>query len=126
MSDTHCDVSLGEYDADDEGTFYSESTVTARKAHVCRECREVIVPGQQYLRVAGKWDGDVCAYKFCLPCWEIMGEFSERGRTFGITWDTFRDEWHDGANLQGCLNRLTTAAAKALMLRQWQRWKKLA
>ncbi len=38
--------------------FYSEKQVTARRAHKCCECRKTIEPGDRYVRVAGKWDGE--------------------------------------------------------------------
>lgn len=124
MSETFCDVSLDDYDGD-EAAFYNEAYVKARKAHVCHECREAIEKGQSYHRVTGKWDGDVCTYRFCRSCWEVMGEFSDGAKTFGVVWDTFINEWASGATLQGCLNRLESVAAKSLMTRQWRRWKKL-
>lgn len=119
-----CDVSLGEWDGD-EATFYNETEVVARKSHVCYECRSEIVKGQKYERVTGKWDGEISTYKFCAGCWEISGEFSERGRTFGIVWETFRDEWQHGANLQSCLNRVSTVVAKEKLLQQWLKFKGL-
>ena len=125
MSEAYCDVSLGDYDGD-SADFYREQHVTGRKSHQCWECREVIERGARHVVVSGKWDDEVRTYRFCLACWEVMGEFSEGSRTFGLTWETFRDEWHNGATLQGCLNRLTSVDAKALMTRQWQKWKGLA
>lgn len=123
MSD-YCEVSLGDYDGD-EAKFYTEKAVTARKPHQCNECRDAIERGHHYHRVTGKWDDEVRTYRFCEPCWEIMGEFSEVGRTFGVTWDTFAAEWSQGATLQGCLNRLTSVAAKQHMTRQWRKVKGL-
>ena len=124
MNDSHCDVSLGDYDGD-EATFYCEHEVTGRKAYRCHECREDIERGHRHQVVSGKWDGEVRTYRFCAPCWEVIGEFSEHGKTFGVVWDTFQGEWASGATLQGCLNRLTSVEAKQHMTRQWRRWKKL-
>jgi len=125
MSEAYCDVSLEEYDGD-SATFYDEQHVKARKPHVCYECHEDITAGAHYHRVVGKWDDEVRTYKFCEACWEVMGEFSSDGtRTFGITWDTFDSEWNDGATLQGCLNRLTSVAAKELMTRKYRKSKGL-
>jgi hypothetical protein len=125
MSEGYCDVSLGDYDGD-QATFYDEKVVTGRKPHKCNECRSDIPKGERHNVVTGKWDGEIKTYRFCAPCWEIMGEFSENGRTFGLTWETFRDEWAQGANLQGCLNRLTSVAAKQRMTEQWRKWKGIA
>lgn len=124
MSKSNCKVSLGNYDGD-EATFYNETEVTARKAHACYECRDVIEKGAHHHTVSGKWDGEIRRYRFCDSCWEVMGEFSENGRTFGVVWETFTSEWASGATLQGCLNRLSSAATKAHMMRQWKKWKKL-
>jgi hypothetical protein len=123
MSESYCDVSLGDYDGD-AATFYHEEQRKARKSHTCHECGASIAAGQTYRTVVGKWDGEVNRYSFCEPCWEIMGEFSENGRTFGVTWDTFADEWNNGATLQGCLNRLSSAAAKEHMRQQWLKLKR--
>lgn len=123
MSDGYCDVSLGDYDGDPAKVFHAH-TVTARKPHVCDECKGAIEPGQKYERVSGLWDRWQL-WRFCLPCSEIQQEFSERGRTFGILWDTLYEEWGEGATLQGCLNRVTSVAAKEHMRQQWLKWKRL-
>jgi hypothetical protein len=120
-----CDVSLGEWDGD-EAEFYNETTVTARKPHACHECRTEIAKGERHVRVSGKWDGELRTYRFCLACWEISGEFSERGRTFGIVWDEFQSQWGEGAHLQSCINRVATVAAKSKLREQWMKWKGLA
>ena len=124
MSETYCEISLGDYDGD-EASFYCEHEVTGRKPHTCHECRETIAKGDKHHVVSGKWDGEVRSYRFCAPCWEVMGEFSENGRTFGVTWETFDSEWSAGATLQGCLNRLSSVEAKQHMMRQWRKWKGL-
>jgi hypothetical protein len=41
-------------------------------------------------------------------------------------WEEFEQQWHDGANLQACLNRVSTVAAKAKLRAQWQKWKGIA
>lgn len=124
MADSYCEVSLGDY-AGDEAAFYQERFVKGRTPHQCHECLEDIAKGAHHHVVSGKWDGECRTYRFCEPCWEVMGEFSENGRTFGVTWDTFQLEWHAGATLQGCLNRLSSVAAKEHMARQWRKWKKI-
>lgn len=126
MSDSHCNVSLGGYDGDDEAAFYNEKRRRARKPYVCHECHEVIEKGQIHQVATGKWDGEIRSYRFCDPCWNVMGEFSENNwRTFGATWETFRNEWSAGATLQGCLNRLSSTEEKEHMHRQWLKWKRL-
>ena len=124
MTDGYCDVSLGDYDGD-SAECYQETHRKAAKSHACYECREAIVKGQQYHVVTGKWDGEFTTYRFCESCWEVMGEFSENGKTFGVVWEAFRDEWASGATLQGCLNRLSSMTAKEHMRQQWLKWKGL-
>src|SRR5687768_5642766 len=106
MSEGYCDVSLGDYDGD-TAQFYTEREVTARKDHQCYECCEPIRKGEKHQLVTGRWEGEFTTYRFCAPCWEITGEFSDGARTFGIAYDTFTDEWRNGATLQGCLNRVS-------------------
>ena len=124
MAEGFCEVSLGDYDGD-EAQFYSERFVAGRKAHRCHECREAIPAGARQMVVVGRWDGEFASYRFCAGCWEVICEFSEHGKTFSVVWEMFRDEWANGATLQGCLNRLTTVAAKEVMTRQWRQWKRI-
>lgn len=119
-----CNVSLGDYDGD-VATFYDERWITARKPHACYECRATITVGERYERVSGKWDGEVRSYYFCAACAGISAEFSENGRTFGVVWDAFEEQWSGGANLQACLNRVSSVAAKAKLREQWQKFKGL-
>lgn len=122
---SHCDVSLGDYYGD-EAKCYTERAVMARKVHQCYECREDIGRGTQHQIVSGCWEGEWRSYRFCAACWEILHEFSDGGAVcFGVTWDTFHDEWSNGATLQGCLNRLSGVEVKHHMTRQWRKWKGL-
>ena len=124
MSEHYCDVSLGEYDGND-AQLWRQREVVGRKLHRCYECGEDILVGVRHEVINGKWDGRFRLYRFCLACSEVQREFSESGRIFGNTWEVFKDEWNNGATLQGCLNRLTTSAAKALMTRQYRAFKRL-
>lgn len=117
MTDT-CEVSLGDYDGDAPKVFNSEE-VKARKAHQCFECKLSIPVGVLHERVTGLWESGWETYRFCLACSEIGREFSESGRSFGNLWEGMRENWHQGANLQACLNRLTTVAAKTKLRDEW-------
>jgi hypothetical protein len=123
MMEGTCDVSLGDYDGD-EAEFFDSRLVKARKAHSCYECDGEIAVGAQYERVSGKWDGELRTYHFCLPCAEIATEFSE-SRTFGFLWEGMEQNWHEGAHITACMNRLTTADAKRRLHDQWLKWKDL-
>jgi len=126
MTDGFCDVSIGGYDGD-VASVWNVKTVKARTPHVCDECGETIVPTQQYERASGLFDGEWSTWRICLPCCEVSAEFTESGgRVYGgAMWNELVDQWEQGAHLQACLNRLTTAAAKAMMRRRWMKWKRL-
>lgn len=119
-----CEVSLGEYDGDTPKVFESSFKV-ARKQHTCYECRDSIAEGQRHEVVTGLWGDRWETYRFCEPCSEASREFYDGARTFGALWNEMGNEWDEGAHVQACVNRLTTVAAKAHMLRQWRRWKGL-
>ena len=50
--------------------FYDQRIVKARKAHKCCELGCAIIPGDQYERFSGKWEGDFHCYSTCLACVE--------------------------------------------------------
>ena len=120
-----CGVTLNSYESWDCGGFYREQHVKhARKAHRCTECQKPIVQGDAYVRVSGKNEDDVWSHAVCEPCMALLKEFSDDGSwCFGEMWDTFRCEWHSGASLQGCMNRVSTVAAKAKLRDEWLAWK---
>lgn len=125
MSEGMCDFVIdSDYDGD-EASFFSEKWVTARKPHLCAECKLPIAKGEKYRRVAGKWEGDLDTFHFCASCEDIAHEFMDGARCFGILWDEMQSNWEAGAPLQACLNRLESAAAKAHMVTMWKRWKGL-
>lgn len=126
MNDTYCDVSFGEISEDvDQVAFCSTTDPVARKEHLCTECKDAILPGERYRRTAFKHEGTVATDRLCARCAEILPEF-EWHILGGDFWRHMEEQWDQGANVQGCINRLTTAAAKAHMLRRWQRWKGIA
>ena len=124
MSGT-CDVAIGgDYDGD-APTVYNERWVTARKVHTCYECGDPIPVGACHHVVTGLWEGQWETYRWCAACHEIVGEFSEGPRCFGVMWDEMKMNWDEGAHLQACLNRVTSVQAKQMMARQWRKWKGL-
>ena len=56
-------------------TVSNESVCTARKAHVCCECDEIITPKSQYSILKGLWDGEWKSYKTCNSCKDIADKF---------------------------------------------------
>jgi hypothetical protein len=55
----------------DAPSFYNCSIRKARKPHKCEECSGVIVVGERYEYVSGKWDGWVNDFKTCERCRDI-------------------------------------------------------
>lgn len=105
---------------DEPNDFYRETRQRARKTYVCGECKCTIAPGDTYLRVVGKSGGDMWTARLCAACDEIVHEFNPVTWTFGgQTWEDFEYAWEEGAPLQPCLNRLTSAAAKAKLRDMW-------
>ena len=54
--------------------FVRVSTPTARKQHLCCECRQPIEVGSQYVYTVGKWDGEIDTVKQCLSCSDLMNK----------------------------------------------------
>ncbi len=40
----------------------------ARKQHRCCECHGAIMPGEQYEKITGIWNGEPETYKTCAVC----------------------------------------------------------
>lgn len=123
MSDEgHCEVDFGDASDDAEPVeFYDEKMVTGRKVHQCSECDRTIAVGEPHQRKSYKFEGEFHCDRICDGCREVAGEFDLR-YVGGLLWESFWCEWDEGANLQGCLNRLTSVRAKTTMRDQWQRW----
>lgn len=54
---------------------FQEQARTARKQHVCCECRQLIMPGNKYQYASGVWEGKPDSFKTCLPCANIRDEY---------------------------------------------------
>lgn len=122
MSDGYCDVDFSDESADCEPVeFHNTTTPVARKEHVCDECSEPIHKGDKYQKTAYKFEGRLGVDRLCGSCAESKAEF-EYHVYGGDFWSHMREQWDSGANVQGCINRLTTARAKAHMLAQWAKW----
>ena len=92
--------------------------VKARKPQRCCECGDPIDPGDRYEIVSGKWEGVWSSFKTCLPCKEIREAFCCEGWVYGSLWEDAEDFLDDLTT--GCLEKLTTAAAKEKLMRQWR------
>ncbi len=112
-------------DHDSSPDFHTEAVVTARKAHRCTECREVIPAGAQYERTSGKWDGRMETLKTCLPCRDVRSAFFCGGFIYGEIWETIRYEMFPVWKRTGswdCLAKLTTPEAIALCNAEYAEW----
>jgi hypothetical protein len=119
MSD--CGVCLSGYDGDSE--FCRTEVRKARKTHACCECNKEIAKGEKYEHATGKSDGDMWAFDTCLICAEIADTFYCDGRLFGgCLWEQM-EEIAFPEMTTGCLERLTSAAAKAELVNRWNEWK---
>jgi len=97
----------------------------AAKDHECCECEATIKKGERYEYASGKCESELWNSKTCLICAEIAEAFSCEGRTYGgIFWEQLEDLYKDMTI--GCLDRLTSAAAKQELQRRWMEWKGIA
>ena len=71
-------------DVDIFAEVYMARKPTARKTHVCCECGESILPGEEYEQVTGKWDGYWETHKTCRLCLRIRNDLFPCGWYFGM------------------------------------------
>jgi len=66
--------------------FCTVKTITrSKKRHRCCECGREIMPGSEYRRISGKWDGEFNKYAQCERCMEIWDTLAELGLCLGYT-----------------------------------------
>ena len=125
MSDGYCDVDFSDASSElDPVEFFSITNPVARKGHECFECKETIPVGSRHQHAAYKFEGKFCSDRRCASCAEVAAEFGYF--IFGgCLWSEMEEQWSNGANVQGCIARLTTVKARELMRRRWLRWKGL-
>ena len=56
----------------------------ARKAHLCYECGQAIVPGTVYAYTSGVWEGSGFDYKMCCRCRDVFDWLCPRTEGGGI------------------------------------------
>jgi hypothetical protein len=62
--DCYCDY--------DPPEFYNAQVIkAARKRHKCDECDRPMLPGENYERVTGKWEGELSVLTTCSNCLDI-------------------------------------------------------
>lgn len=122
MSEGFCDVEI-DCDCDEPAEVFIEKERCAAKPHRCCECRSAIAKGERHILITMKAEGDWDSFRVCLPCDEIAREFMSPRVVGGLLWQEFDYQWEEGANVQGCMNRVTTVAAKQKLLAKWREWK---
>lgn len=55
----------------DPPSFYHQEIRKARKPHRCNECGTLILPGERYEHVRGKWEGYIDNLDTCERCLDI-------------------------------------------------------
>ena len=117
MSD--CTCLYGGYDEYDEGSFQSRTFVTARKDHVCVECKALIRKGDIYVRFASRNDGRVFSNRTCAVCEEIRESLYCDGYYFGRMWADIREQLFPHFTI-ACVDKLKTVAAKEELTRRYR------
>lgn len=84
----------------EEPTVYWESEPTAKKRHVCCECRSSIPIGDKYHLFKGVWEGEFQSYKTCTVCQAVKEEAYKAGFDciyFEQLWETVGVEFEAAA-----------------------------
>ena len=111
------------YDSSSSGPEFHERTIrTARKEHVCFECRDTIAKGSKYEHVVGKWDGYVSTHKTCTLCVEIRNHFAcGNGWIYGEVWHDLAENFFPDMKAGGpCMQGLSPEAKARLFERRLQ------
>lgn len=66
----------------DAPKVYEQKFVKARKEHKCSECREPIMPGEQYMLHEGLWEDHWSRYRTCPGCLEIIDDARKEDSEF--------------------------------------------
>lgn len=120
MSDD-CACLYGGCDDYDETGFQRAFMRTARKPHVCKECRRTIEPGQKYEYFSSKFEGSIFTIKTCAVCAEIRAALYCDGYYFGQLWKDIREQFFEQGGLSvKCVEKLETVAAKEELTRRYR------
>lgn len=123
-----CDVCIGgDYDYDGANEFEHVETPKARRPHQCIECRKVIAKGEKYERFSWKFDSQVGTTKTCLLCAEIRNAFScGEDLLASELWELMEELAFPRLTTASECFRDLSAAAKAVVMERWRKWKGLA
>lgn len=116
-------------DLDNTAEFSRSTILRARKEHICDECSRIIVPGEKYEYVTGKWDGEFSSFKTCSDCLSVRKSFFCAGYEYTRIFDDLADHiWDmDGEISSDCLAPLTKRARDTvcdMIEDHWEKWSK--
>jgi len=99
------------YDSKYPELFRSEMAI-AKKLHKCSECRRIILIGEKYEHVSGKWEGQFETFKTCSDCLSIRESFFCDGYLFGELLENLCEHISEmnGEISSDCIVDLTPAA----------------
>lgn len=110
-------------DEGDSPEFYQERRSTARTEHRCYECRRGIWPGDSFMRVSGRWDGEVASFYVCEACWDIKSSLYCDSSVFGQLWaDVESQLFEEGPINSACLDKLASVEGKQYLAERWWQW----
>ena len=102
-------------DSGDGPEFWSQSSITARKVHVCGECGREIQPGEKYEKHFGVYEGSAFSGKTCLHC-RVLCEWLEincDGYIVGGVINDFTEHAHE-------YNRMDIARLAVMARNDWR------
>jgi ribosomal protein S27E len=112
-----CSCAIDVYDDDCEPVSLLQiSERTARKNHVCQECRREIRPREKYEYVSYLLDGKFYQEKTCADCHSARKQFYPRGgHCPGGLWVDIENEIAETGEIpESCIAQLTPAARARL------------
>ena len=124
MATGDCGVCIGGgYDGNglEEDSYY-QRYVSIKRNCKCFECHETITAGTKHQQCGGTYEGKRENWRFCLICAEIADAFCCDGRWFGKLWESIDEDLFPQMTT-GCLQKLTTSAAKEHLVAKWREWK---
>jgi hypothetical protein len=123
----NCGCGVG-YEAEGYHEFFEARIVTARKQHVCCECRKAIRIRDKYEYTAMKYDGDFSSSKTCLPCADVREAYTcdGSGVQYGEFWQEMREHVFPDFRMAGECWDKCSADGKQHLVAMWKRWKGLA
>jgi len=111
-------------DADECYETLSRGTPVARKEHTCGECGREIVPGENYERYEGIFDGHIDTHKTCLDCVSVRDAFF-CSWIYGNIWEDLREQLTWGGLSWSSIPECTEAAKEKIFAMIEEYWAEL-